>query len=360
MSGTLKVRVLRNKTELDGLRDEWESLLSASRADCLFLTWEWLTTWLRHLSSEESLHTLEVRDGDRLVGLAPLRVTRGRLEFLGTGTVGSDYLDIISHRDRESEVVEAMARSLEETDLNIRLSHILPDSLSYRLAERLKARGYRVFDRVINVCPFAELAGNSWDQFLSTLGKRHRENVRRRIRKLPADASFERTTTEAELRKNLPVLIDLHNQRWDTRGGSDALQEGSVKEFHQSFTALALQREWLRLYLLSIGGKPAAAVYAFHRNGRALYYQAGVAPEYGDMSLGLVALALWVKSAIEEGATEFDLLHGNEEYKSLWTQKQRELRMLEAYPQSLKGRLMMHSHRVIRAAKTMARYVIAR
>ena len=186
------------------------------------------------------------------------------------------------------------------------------------------------------------------------------ENIRRRIRKLPADTSFRRTATQEDLRKNLSSLISLHNQRWDTRGGSDALRDGRVQDFHRDFAALALDRRWLRLFVLNLGDRPVAAVYAFNYKGRSLYYQAGVAPEYSGMSLGLVALGLSIQDALEEGAVEYDFLHGDEEYKSLWAHEMRELRVFDAYPRSLKGSLTMHSHRVLRAAKTMARYVITR
>jgi CelD/BcsL family acetyltransferase involved in cellulose biosynthesis len=359
----VQVRVLHSDLELENLRLEWNETLSESSADCLFLTWEWLTSWWRHLKNDRTLHVIEVRDdtrpNGRLIGLAPLMNAGGRLEFMGTGTAGSDYLDLIARRGSEDAIVEAVASQLEATGLNLRLSHVLPGSLVLRLAERLNTRGYRIFKRPLNVCPFMPLP-SSWDAFLATLGKRHRENVRRRIRKLPEGAQFELTQTEEQLLENFPRLIELHNERWDTRGGSDALQTAGMKAFHEDFTRLALQCGWLRLFVLKIEGRAAAAVYAFSRKGKALYYQAGISPKYSDLSLGLVALALAIKHAIEEGATEYDFLHGDEGYKSLWASDKRELLLLEAYPASLKGRLSMHSHRVIRAAKTMARYVIAR
>jgi CelD/BcsL family acetyltransferase involved in cellulose biosynthesis len=360
MDSPVQVRVLQTSAELEPLRQEWDDLLSESSADCLFLTWEWMTSWWRHLGGDRTLYVVEVRDRNRLVGLAPFMISHGRLEFMGTGAVGSDYLDLIARRESEREVIEAIARNLETTGLNLRFSHILTGSLVHRLSERLRTRGYRIFERKINVCPFMKLEGQTWDSFLSTLGSRHRENVRRRIRKLPADASFGQTATEADLQQNLPTLIDLHNRRWDTRGGSDALREGPVQDFHREFTGLALDRGWLRLFVLKIGDFPAAAVYAFHRKGRALYYQAGVSPEHNGMSLGLVALGLSIQQALKEGAVEYDLLHGDEEYKALWARESRDLHLVEAYPRSFRGRLTMHSHRVLRAAKTMARYVITR
>jgi len=358
MDSSVQVRVLRTGAELETLRAEWDDVLSESSADCLFLTWEWMTSWWRHLGGDRTLHLIEVRNGSRLIGLAPFMTSRGRLEFMGTGTVGSDYLDLIARRESELEVLDAVERSLEMTGLTIRLSHILEGSLVRQLANRMKTRGYRVFDRVINVCPFMTLSGQSWDSLLSSLGKRHRENVRRRIRKLPAAACVLQTMTQEDLLNNLPSLIALHNERWDKRGGSDALKESGVQAFHKDFSRLALERGWLRLFVLRISDRPAAAVYAFNRNGRALYYQAGVAPEHSGMSLGLVALGLSIRDAIEEGATEYDLLHGDEAYKSLWARERRELHVVEAYPRSLKGSLAMHTHQALRAARTMARYVI--
>lgn len=357
----IQAQVFQTALELQDLRLEWNDTLSESAADCLFLTWEWLATWWRHLKGDRALHVIAVRDNDsgRLIGIAPLMNSGGRIEFMGTGTAGSDYLDLIARHGCEDEVVEAVASQLESTGLNLRLSHVLPGSLVLRLGERLNTRGFRTFKRLINVCPFMRLAP-SWDVFLATLGKRHRENVRRRIRKLPEGAQFEITQTEGQLLENLPSLIKLHNERWDTRGGSDALQTDDMKAFHADFTRLALQCGWLRLFVLKIDGRAAAAVYAFSRKGKALYYQAGVSPKYGDLSLGLVALGLAIKHAIEEGATEYDFLHGDEQYKSLWANEKRELHLVEAYADSIKGRLSMHGHRVIRAAKTMARYVITR
>jgi CelD/BcsL family acetyltransferase involved in cellulose biosynthesis len=180
------------------------------------------------------------------------------------------------------------------------------------------------------------------------------------MRKLPADSGFELTQTAEDLRRNFPVLIDLHNRRWDTRGGSDALASSPLQAFHEDFSRIALDRGWLRLFTLRLGERPAAAVYGFHRNGKTLYYQSGVDPTDSAHSLGLVALGFSIRHAIEEGAEEFDFLHGNEDYKFLWTNTTRELLTTDLYRRSWRGRLSMHSHRAIRAARRMARYVVGR
>src|SRR5712692_8540819 len=88
------------------LRTEWNDLLAASDADCVFLTWEWLFTWWKHFGAGLRLAILAVRDRGELVGIAPLALRRRLgfpvLEFLGSGLVGSDYVDVIVRRDRRT------------------------------------------------------------------------------------------------------------------------------------------------------------------------------------------------------------------------------------------------------------------
>ena len=67
---------------LAALREEWNELLAASAADGLFLTWEWLSHWWRHLSAGRRLSLTLVRAGGELVAIAPLAVRRRRVAGL--------------------------------------------------------------------------------------------------------------------------------------------------------------------------------------------------------------------------------------------------------------------------------------
>jgi CelD/BcsL family acetyltransferase involved in cellulose biosynthesis len=76
--------------------------------------------------------------------------------------------------------------------------------------------------------------------------------------------------------------------------------------------------------------------------------------------VGLVALAMTIRHAIAEKASEFDFLHGNEEYKFRWARDSRDLKAVEVYPQTLSGSLAMQWNQAARATRRMARYVIPR
>src|SRR5262249_15296571 len=97
------------------LRPEWNALLASSDAHTVFLTWEWLYTWWSRLGGRRRLAILALWSGRDLAAIAPLALRPpqpGRLqflwrrEFLGSGSVGSDYLDLIVRRGDEARAVD--------------------------------------------------------------------------------------------------------------------------------------------------------------------------------------------------------------------------------------------------------------
>jgi CelD/BcsL family acetyltransferase involved in cellulose biosynthesis len=347
----------------ESLKEEWDELLEASTSNCLFLTWEWMYTWWRRLSEGRRLFLLTVRDGGQLVAIAPLALRpRGfsrllpyrSLEFLGTGLVGSDYLDFIIRRGREGLGCHALVDYLADQKLMLELAQVERSaSLAVAFMLQLKHRGWAAFRTTTDFCPFINLSGHSWESYLASLGSAHRYNFRRRLKNLHQkfEVGFQRIETEEQRREAVPVLIALHNKRWRDRGGPGAFHTPALHAFHEELTQRALQRGWLRLFLLWLDGEPVASLYGF-RYGRVFYfYQSGFDPKYGKHSVGLITMGLAIKSAIEEEAQEYDLLRGDEEYKFHWARDGRELIRLELYPPRLSGLLCKRAAEFRRAAK---------
>jgi hypothetical protein len=88
------------------------------------------------------------------------------------------------------------------------------------------------------------------------------------------------------------------------------------------------------------------------------FYQSGFDPAYSKHSVGLVMMGLAIKSALEEGAAEYDLLHGDEEYKFHWAPDHRELARLEVYPPHARARIYRRAIDFNRAARRMARRML--
>lgn len=349
------------------LREEWDELLQSSDSDGLFLTWEWLFTWWKYLAGDRQLSILAVRCDGELAALAPCALRRPSLfrrrplpvlEFLGSGLVGSDYLDVIVRRGREPEVRQALASWLAGKRLMLQWTQVKRGaSQAAGVVSSLAGNGWGVVEAVTNICPFIPLAGKSWESYLATLGAEHRYNFNRKWKRLNRDytVQFDRVSTQSQCRESIDLVIAQHNLRWRDRGGSDAFHAPGLVGFHREFSEVALDRDWLRLYVLRLDGQPAACLYGFLYRRTFYFYQSGFDAAYEKHSVGLVTMGLAIKSAIEEGAEEYDLLHGNETYKSHWSRDSRELGRLEAYPPRALGWICRSSVELERAARVIAR-----
>jgi CelD/BcsL family acetyltransferase involved in cellulose biosynthesis len=366
----LTVDLIEQDDRFAEMAAEWNALLRTSLARCIFLTWEWVHTWRRHLGQDRELSVLAVRQDGALVGIAPLVLDRARperlsplatLEFLGTGEVGSDYLDLIAKPGFEGHVLSAVAAHVSRARTALRLRRFEPlSALAAELATKLADSGWRASPAGTETCPFIRLGGHTWDSYLASLGPEHRSNVRRRLRKLETTGtmSFERVVSEEQRREVLPALVRLHNQRWQERGGSEAFHNKALVAFHDELTRLALARGWLRLFALRLDGRVAAALYGFLYEGHFSFYQSGFDPREARLGLGLAAMGLAIKSAIEEGAVEYDLLHGDEPYKFLWCREARRLEQLDLFPPTAAGRIAQQAAEAIRGARRAVRRLL--
>lgn len=367
----LKIERIEDAERFALLREEWNGLLRESDADCLFLTWEWLHTWWRHLGGRRRLFLLAVRHGEELVAIAPLAIAPpelGRLfpfrslQLLGTGAVGSDYLDLVIRRGWEDEAVPVLADYLRAERAMLELRQLRREAQAWRLVASLEPRGWSSRQAQSGVCPYIPLAGQTWSSYLALLGSAHRYNFHRRLRNLQRDfaVSFERVLDEGERFAALGRLIGLHEARWRERGQSEAFVSPELVAFHEAVSRLAQDRGWLRLMELRLDGRPAAALYGFRYRESFLFYQSGLDPAFAKQSVGLVTMGLAIKSAVEEGAAEYDLLHGAEPYKFLWARDARELRRLELFPPLWRGFVCQQALALGRGMRRTVRRVLPR
>jgi CelD/BcsL family acetyltransferase involved in cellulose biosynthesis len=364
-SAALTVDSVDDTRGFTALRPHWDALLQASAADTPFLTWEWLRSWWAHLRGASRLALIVVRAGEQPVAIAPLRSVAGtlpwmsRLEFVGTGLAGSDYLDLIVRRGHEEASLDALARHLRRRQLALRFTHLPPSSMAARLADRLAADGWIRTSAPDGRCPLVPLAGHTFDSYLATLGSSHRANVRRRLKALTQkfDVRFETVTSDEERRRVLATLGAFSQKRWKDQGGSSAFMTSEARAFQDEATGRALRRGWLRLHVLRLDGVAAAVMYGFQYRDRFFFYQHGFDDRFREHSVGLVLMGLSIRAAIEEGARAFDMLWGEEPYKFLWARESTTLERIDLFPRHLGGRLQRHTVTARRHAGRLARRV---
>jgi len=318
----VNTEVYTDATGFAALRQEWNPLLRNSVSDTLFLTWEWQSTWWKHLG-EGQLYLVAVRDGSRLSGIAPMRLTPtddglNELSIVGCRDV-SDYLDLIAANGQEEKVYSALLDWLESDEAPAwdlaDLCNIPAASPTHQLlAEMAAARGYQVQTEVEDICPVIPLP-STWDEYLSSLDGKQRHEIRRKIRKAEGSGqvNWYIAGEEHDLRAEMEAFIELH-QKSDV--DKHQFMDAQMKGFFHIVAQVLHEAGWLQLAFIEVNGEKAAAMLNFDYRDSVMVYNSGYDPEkYAWLSPGIVLLAYCIQWAIESGRAKFDFLRGDEEYK---------------------------------------------
>jgi len=365
---TLRVEILDANALLRS-GPAWNRLLRSSAADTVFLTWEWVISWHEAYGGNRPLRIVVVAEGNDWIGIAPLVerrfVSEAGLAFralgiLGDGSGDSDYLDWISLRGREPDVVGAVTRHLAESPgaWELLLVNEIPETSPHVPLLRDAAREHRwSFESRAVPCARARLP-ETWEGYLAGLKPRMRTKVRRVVRSLVEEqgARFDRVERAEELPERLTSLYDLHNRRWQAEGKHGVFEGASKRAFYESLSARFLERRWLRFYSLRVGDRFVAHQYCFEYGKTMFLLQEGLDPDWFDHGAGNALRALVFRDAIEGGLTSYDFLSGVTEHKRSWgAEEHRSLRLLIGRPTAKNG-----LRRAIGSGLAAARLVKAR
>jgi CelD/BcsL family acetyltransferase involved in cellulose biosynthesis len=305
------------------LKPEWNALLHRSSSDTLFLTWEWQSTWWKHLG-EGGLHLLGFRaeEDGRLVGIAPLFHTQPQdgptaLNLNGCRDV-SDYLDLIVEQGQEEAVYSALLDYLQQEapawDL-IDICNIPQGSLAPVLLRKLAAaRGLQTLVEVEDVCPIIQLPA-TWEEYLMSLDKKQRHEVRRKLRRAEAEVEtrFFIVGPERDLQAEMESFIDLHQKSTPEK---DKFMDRQMQGFFFDVAGVLQAQGWLQLAFIEMDGHRAASLLNFDYGNAILVYNSGYDPtQFHFLSPGILVTARCIEQAIALGRDKFDFLRGDEIYK---------------------------------------------
>jgi len=300
---------------LEAAKVEWTRLLGLSAANTVFLTPEWQRIWWDHFGGSYRLLILSLHDTDGLLGLAPLAVQDGMVRFLGRTDL-FDYHDFIVLEGRERQFYEALIDYVErDADWRVLdMESLRAGSPALELLPVLaEARGFSVEFVREDVAPVLALP-DTWDDYLASLSKKARHELRRKGRKLDAAGDvFHTMCSDPQcVRDCLPDFFRLHRE-----SGPDKA-EFMTPARERFFTEMAMEfasKDKLRLALLELDGKRVAACISFDYLDSYLLYNSGYNPDFSYLSVGILNKAFAIREAIGAGKRYFDFLRGPERYK---------------------------------------------
>jgi CelD/BcsL family acetyltransferase involved in cellulose biosynthesis len=331
-----RIQLVTEISEVTALAADWRAL--AERRGNAFLTPEWFLAWLRHSGRGWNPHVVVARTRrGTLRGLLPLVSSKsnGRRE-LRVCPIGDSFHPVADARDEEAVAI-AVAPAVAPPDRalhSLLLENVDAEGVWWRALARASPAPLATVDRNEATLPFTELAGLSWDEYLAGRSRQLRSQLGRKLRSLRRehDLRFRRTRRSDEVPADLATLFRLHDARWAERSDSSALADPAIRAFHLEFARAALERGWLRLSVMEVDGVPIAALYGWLIGGRWSYYQAGFDPAWSRHSPGFLLLAETIRQAIEDGASEYDMLRGDDAFKRRFATSSRTTRTILLAP----------------------------
>jgi CelD/BcsL family acetyltransferase involved in cellulose biosynthesis len=319
---TISISTYQDTSGFEELAGEWNDLLDRSAANTVFLTLEFQRVWWRHLGNGEPL-IIAMRDGGNLVGIAPLFVTENGEGERVVATIGcvevADYLDLIAARGREQDVYTALMDYLMQPEAPawdvLSLCNIHQDSPTLTILPALaKAQGWGVSIAREDVCPVAQLPP-TWDEYLLMLKKKHRHELRRKLRRAEAERAliWYIVGSEHDLAEEVEAFLDL--MACSAPEKAEFLTP-EMRSFFRQLAHVMYDAGWLQLSFLELEGQKVASYFSFLYAGRVMVYNSGLNwQDYPQLSAGIVLAAYNISHAIKQGIEVFDFMQGNERYK---------------------------------------------
>lgn len=326
-SGTLE--------ELVRLWPEWDELWARADQATPFQSPRWLVPWWRRFGNGD-LVAIALRDGQRLVGLAPLAIARADgadarrvVRFLGQGL--SDYLGPLFESEYAQtgavalwEYLASISQRWDDCDFQqLRQGSPLLEALPPALSNAAPLGSCSDEVSVQDICPAVPLGASN--------GNRTGEALQQQLRR--ACDSQRRLGRRGELRIDradaglfdeiFDAFVRLHQARWNAASHPGVLADEAVAQFLREAAAGFLQVGLLRLDALRFRGRIVAVLYGIRCQQRAFYYLSGLDPALKGVSPGTILIGHAVEQALREGAEEFDFLRGQEPYKYAWGARDR-------------------------------------
>jgi CelD/BcsL family acetyltransferase involved in cellulose biosynthesis len=298
---------------------DWTDLVRADPAGTFFhlprylkLYWEEFGAAPEHLL----LAFAEADDGEQ-VGACAFERDGATLRFLG-GIEVTDYLGPVAHPEAKEQMAKELWSALLRRDdwADADLWGLAEDAGWYGLlGDAAAAAGLTVTEAPDHdgVAPFLALAP-TWDAYLEGLPAKLRHEIRRKAKKLEAEAGPFRIVTadDATLVPMLDRFVELHRM---SEGPKGVFMVPGMEIFFRRLGEAFCAEGRFRLAMIEVGGQLAAGTIGFVFDGTTSLYNSAFDRSWGSLAPGMVLVGEDIRIAIEDGCTAFDLLKGDYAYK---------------------------------------------
>jgi len=273
-----------------------------------------LKVWWQEFGSGAEPYLAAVRQGEKIIGIAPLVVTEGRASIIGSADV-CDYLDFVVTPGTERDFFSVLLDDLRQKGINhLDLGPLRPDStVLTNLVGIARNRGYEVLCQPEDISLELDLPP-TWEEYLTILTKKQRHEVKRKLRRLSeaGEVDYRTVKDSAAVHDTVDSFLKMFT---NSRQDKATFLTAQMESFFRALADTMAEAGLLRLGILELDKLPVAMIMGFDYNDCIYLYNSGYNPQYNSLSAGLLCKVLCIKESIEEGKKRFDFLKGDESYK---------------------------------------------
>lgn len=333
-----------NQEEFSSLRDEWQNLLARTKADPLFLSWDWMNAWWQTFRQNHyELLLLGVYEGSNLMCIAPLYIydkaskfgfKKRRVTSIGSNTefssgFRSEYMEFLADPSQDTALVNSifswLTREIAFDDLY--LPDLVIGSTTHRCTQKLTEQKLYVRLQLASQTYGIKTEG-SFDDYIKNLGKNSRLQVFNRRKVLEASGNLIIEPVDStNFTEILDSLGEFHLQRW---------QEQLEYDVHKKFVIHLCQNNEINVSGIKASRDNILLGCTFDIDcGEKCYnFQLGFADNVDKkVSMGSLALGYGMERCFTESRLKYyDLMAGqgkNSNYKTRFAEPGAQFESLE-------------------------------
>lgn len=342
----MRIEIIDNIQDFEKVRSCWDAVYRADPEAHFFVSWIWLSGWLRGVQNWFILSAKPNSDpSSPPVAFFPLRFraiqtkdgeTRKEIAMACNRT--ADYTGFICIPKFRDDAIASFTQFLRQfpwDDLHLE-NFLAPNERIYLLLRNFTAKEFDIKQRKfiankddidLSICPYIDLP-DDWECYLDGLGSNTRSRIRRLLRKIDNSREFHVTHSGiSTFDEHINIILRFWATRWAERKG-DRLN--SIINIHRAMLTHCSKNDSLLLPILWRNGIPigALAILIDTKKRSLLFFLGGRDMTVNNPPPGFVLHAHSIRYAIKNGFRTYDFLRGNEPYKYLFGAREREIRYI--------------------------------
>jgi len=356
-------------SSFEELPEGTQRLFDAAGEDCIFCGMSWFKIFAKFaLDPDDSVRIYTAGDADStsfdqsILPMVHRAGDSGLLKSRRLSSLSSYYTSLYGPIGNNFTIrgAAALARALAKENPPWDAIELRPLDLEAptfpALVEGLQKAGFVVQTYFCFGNWFLDLKGRSFAQYFETLPSVLKNTLARKKKKLEKSGRAQIEIVSGG--QGLDDAITAYNTVYLSSWKESEPYPQFVPELIRNCAAMGT----LRLGVLRVDGKPAAAQFWIVHNGKALIYKLAYDERFVELSVGTILTAALMQHVIDvDGVAQVDYLTGDDAYKKDWMSARRERwGILALNPRTPRGILAIARHIGGRAIKRAFQAIIRR